>query len=292
VTDAPRPEHRENRTRPGFRGPEEVYPDPPRSWTRAGILLVGWVAAWGAVFLFGLGLQAVAQAQADEKLPLGGQAVSRQFFYEIFLDRDLDAAGQFLCDSYSGLPIDGLSKKYLDWEAANGRTNVDISLNQVTDREFEISVDYGPSSAVVIERFTTITQPSEDDDCITDLYVRADDPVEPSPEETPDEPEISGRDAIDGYFDAIFRNQDAAAAEQYQCGEYSGVPISELLDIYTAHQGTGDVEYSLNVTATSSEEGKSDQYSIVVTLDRDEYSFSVLIDATTPQRCVASVTET
>ena len=295
MNDVPRPGNdgarSAQRVPAGSRGPEQAYPDPPRSWTRAGILIGTWVAAWAGVLVFGLGLQAMAQGQDNDRLPLNGQAASRQLFHEMFLEKDLETAAKYLCDTYSGLPLETVQKKYMDWEAQNGRTGVTVSVNQVTPQEYEISIDYGPDNAVVIERFTTITQPREPDDCIDDLFEReqADTDV-PSPDESPDAPEVSGREAIEGYFNRIFEDQDLEQAEVFQCDGYTGASASDLLEIFTSHEheGAGSTLYSLSTNATGTT-SSTDEHSVVISLDDDKHTFKVIVDASTPKRCISSV---
>lgn len=297
MNDASQPQNggvgKPKRAPAGSRGPEQAYPDPPRSWTRAGILLGGWVAAWTGVLFFGMGLQAVAQAQDEERLPLGGQAVSRQLFHEVFLERDLDAAGDYLCDTYSGISLENITQNYLDWEDANGRAGVTIRVNEVSPQEFEVTIDYGPNDNLVIEGFTVITQAHDGDDCVDGITEREiEDTPSPTPDDSTTEPELTGQDAIKGYFDQIYQNQDVEAAESYQCEEYSGVSTSELLEIYSSHEheGAGSTQYSLGIRATDSVAGQSDDFSVLVSLDDEEHPFVVVVDATTPTRCVTSVT--
>ena len=279
---------------PTNRGPEQAYPDPPRSWSRAGILLGTWVAAWAGVLFFGFGLQAVAQAQGEERLPMSGSTASLNLFHEIFVERDLGAAEALLCDTYSGMSPEDITKNYLEWEESNGRTGATIRVNDVTSNEFNVSIDYGPDSEPVIERFTVITQSRDGDDCVDHVSERE---SGTSPQPTPDDetsaPTLTGHETVSSYFDEIYRNQDAGSAESYQCERYSGLSTSDLLGIYSSHshEGPGQTQYSLDVTARGSVPGQSDDFAVTVSLDDDEHAFMVVVDATTAQRCILSVVE-
>ncbi|GAA4912209.1 hypothetical protein LX16_2429 [Stackebrandtia albiflava] len=87
--------------------PAESYPDPPRSWRRAGLLFAAWAAAWTAVLILGLGWQVVAAPSGTgnpvEDDPVNPRDVTRKFFAAIFTEQDLSLAARLQCPDPPGL---------------------------------------------------------------------------------------------------------------------------------------------------------------------------------------------
>lgn len=134
--------------------------------------------------------------------------------------------------------------------------------------------------------FTVTVQELEEGYCVSNA-VRLDEPGESSEGETEVDPEAVAAD----YLAQIFRHQDTAAAEGYQCADYSGIGIEDIeqarLDWETAN-GTAEGYLNDMQSSESSSSDDSEVFNAEVTLDgfsAETFVFEVAVQGD----CVASL---
>ncbi|MFD0557324.1 hypothetical protein ACFQ3B_09745 [Stackebrandtia endophytica] len=249
------------------------------------------------MFLFGLGMQAVAQAQDDEKLPLDGQAATREFFRLALQTREFEAADQLLCSDYSGLTSEQLRNEFsalADAENAGGLREINVRQSEppTTPESFVVRVTYGDPSGPSVVVYESVTTANDDDDCIAQISER-EPTTEPEPSSSPTEPKVAAKDVVNTFTAAVFQDQDEALAESLQCSDYTGQSIDELLAIRANHDGGDETRVKLDVTPHTKTEPyvtTHDRFKVLVDLDDDTYEFYVTTNPDDPQRCVSSVT--
>ncbi len=281
----------------GSRGPEQAYPDPPRSWTRAGILIGTWVAAWAGVLVFGLGLQAMAHGQDDDPvLPGDSHAAVAGYFDSIFVYRDLSDAAALQCSDYNGPPPSELLAIVESWESANGERSGIATIDVITDgHRHKVTAVYGQSGSPSRALFWGEGAQEGDSYCVSQVTNREPDSSPGSePDETTEAPGAS--ESVSDFLAHIFRDEDRTAAEAMQCTGYQGVALTDLLAIPASHshEGGGETLYDRTLHPRVAPDGMNefapmDFFHAEVTLDKNSHEFMVMYDPEPGQQCIAAV---
>ncbi|MGH8794558.1 MAG: hypothetical protein ACRDXX_18150 [Stackebrandtia sp.] len=270
--------------KPGAADQLESYPDPKRSWRRAGALLAGWAATWAAVAVMGMSWKAVADAGEESVLdepPASAQQAVGRFFTKIFEDRDLNAAKEVACPDYTEPSVEDLYAVLDDWEQENGEKSGNRSLDiKPVDGDagkFTVTVTYGSSDNPQLRRYEASSVSADEEYCVSAVEDVTPDPSdEPDPSEDP-EPIRGAKDTAEGFFEAVFNGEDP---KDWQCADYSGLEPDELLP-----EGEGDP--SLSLDPRESDFSDADRFFVEISLRGDssqaaEYTIDIRVGIEEP----------
>lgn len=134
---------------------EDNYPDPPRSWKRAGGLLGGWGITWIAVLVLGLAFQVVAQpagsGNPNDDEPVDARDATRKFFSSILTENDMDRANELQCDDPPDLSAQDVLEVWEDdyGKGARGTVNFRHDYPKADDvKSFAVDVTYRDGNIV------------------------------------------------------------------------------------------------------------------------------------------------